>query len=689
MALKPLPVCGGALLAGAVLFAHIASADTPGSLDESFDPGNGANEEVMTVTLDPEGRVLLGGWFSSVNGTSSPGVARLLDDGAFDESFDVGVGANNVVDAVQVDSEGRLLLGGNFSRFGGDDRLRVARVQADGNLDTGFGFETATEGPNDEVLSMTETTTGQVLAAGWFTSVAGESFAGIARLNADGTLDADFNPAGNGTNQVVRAVLPGAGSNGGAEEKILIAGDFTQYNGTGRNRIALLNADGTLAGNDGDFSVGTGFNGPVYALAPGRNDRIYAAGNFTTYRSNTAPGARVVRILPDGERDDTFNPAAPNGIVYAVAEDAEGRVIIAGNFSEVGGEPRNRIARLLPGGALDDSFDPGAGPDDRINSVALQDDGNILIAGRFQNYGDPAVSRNRIARIFGGGELTQPESGYNIWVQENFTSAEQGDASISGPEADPDGDGVVNVLEYAFGGDPKIPFSATLPAADQVQDGDDAFLEIVFLRLNANDLVYRVQASNDMNEWSDIWVSTDHPFQGEGQTALETVRDAETIGAHDARFLRVTVSMEEVEPAEPGEPEPGYEAWGESYFTTTELEDPAISGRSADPDGDGVVNLLEYAFGGNPKVPNSASMPTTERVADGGDEFQEISFFRLNADDIVYRVQGSDDLVTWTDIWVSTDHPFAGTGSSTTETVRDTVPVSAGPRFLRVQVSEN
>src|SRR4029079_10718892 len=120
------------------------------------------------------------------------------------------------------------------------------------------------------------------------------------------------------------------------------------------------------------------------------------------------PRSRIVRLNPDGSLDLAFNPGAgPNRIVYALAPQSDGKVIIAGDFTSIASTPRNYIARLNLDGSHDSAFDPGAGADDTVLAVTLQpQDSKILIAGRFTQFdGQP---RARIARLNNDTVLSNP-----------------------------------------------------------------------------------------------------------------------------------------------------------------------------------------------------------------------------------------------------------------------------------------
>ena len=188
----------------------------------------------------------------------------------------------------------------------------------------------------------------QSLIAGAFTTYedANNTYTvnGIARLNNDGTLDPTFNP-GSGVN-----VFPGGQfirtAQLTANNQILIAGNFDAYNGIQRNCLARLNPDGTL---DTTFTPGSGANGTVWTLAQQADGRVIIGGDFTTY--NNTPAVHLARINLDGTLDTTFNTGTNlNGSVYAVGVEADDNaVVVGGDFTSFGGPGgQNYIVRLNP-----------------------------------------------------------------------------------------------------------------------------------------------------------------------------------------------------------------------------------------------------------------------------------------------------------------------------------------------------
>ena len=287
---------------------------------------------------------------------------------------------------------GKWIAGGDFTLFGGAPRVRVARLNADGTLDPSFA---PAGGANAGVLAVAvQQDDGKVLIAGAFTTVNGVARNRIARLNVDGTLDTGFLALGTGPNNTVEALLWQP-----ADGKIIIAGQFGQVNGTGRNYIARLNGDGTL---DLSFAPGTGADNIVRALAfQGAN--ILIGGDFTSY--NTNPRNRIARINSGGGFDGGFNPGSgADGEVRTIAVAANNTVVIGGDFLNVNGTSRVRVARLASGGALDAAFNPGAGADGFVSTVALYTNGQVFVAGAFASLGG-SPSMSRIGRLNADGSI--------------------------------------------------------------------------------------------------------------------------------------------------------------------------------------------------------------------------------------------------------------------------------------------
>ena len=181
-----------------------------------------------------------------------------------------------------------------------------------------------------------------------------------------------------------------------ADGKILVGGFFTSIGGQTRNRIALLNPDGSL-----DATFDPNANQGVFAVPVQADGKILVGGYFTSMGGQTRN--RIARLSPDGSLDATFDPnvtgTTGTGAVFAVAVQADGKILVGGDFTSISGQTRNNIARLNPDGSLDASFDANAKY--FVFAVAVQADGKILVGGAFQFIG--GQPRNRIARLTATG----------------------------------------------------------------------------------------------------------------------------------------------------------------------------------------------------------------------------------------------------------------------------------------------
>jgi uncharacterized delta-60 repeat protein len=143
--------------------------------------------------------------------------------------------------------------------------------------------------------------------------------------------------------------------------KLVIGGEFTNVLGEARNRIARLNTDGSL---DTSFAPATIPSGTIWSLALQSDGRILAGGSFNNVNSYTRN--RVARFRSNGTLDDSFDPGmGPNGTIYSVAVQPDGRPLIAGAFSSVNGFPRRGVARLNgdPPVVLNITFTPSFDPE--------------------------------------------------------------------------------------------------------------------------------------------------------------------------------------------------------------------------------------------------------------------------------------------------------------------------------------
>lgn len=387
----------GLLLAAATAFGQA------GRLDETYDVGTGTNDVVLAMALDQQGKAVIAGAFTTYNGVERNYVARLETDGSLDAAFNPGAGPDAAVAAVAVQPDGKILIGGNFTTYAGVARNRLARLNDDGSLDLGFE---ASATMNQTVRCLAVQPDGKIIVGGTFTNYNGTPANSIARLNADGSQDLSFDP-GTGAigapaadpNVYAIAVQP--------DGKIILAGSFRFYNGVARNRITRLNSDGSLdMGFNPQDPDGTGGpNERVTCMALQPDGKIMIGGFFTTY--NNAPRKYVARLNSDGSLNYAFNPApGPNSYLECLAVQSDGSVVMGGAFISYAGQTTYLLARSLRNGEVDPTFNTsigvtGTGP--HVRCLAIQPDGNIVICGYFSSY--QGVPGKNIARVLGGETL--------------------------------------------------------------------------------------------------------------------------------------------------------------------------------------------------------------------------------------------------------------------------------------------
>ncbi len=309
---------------------RIARLQTDGNLDSSFNPGAGANSNVYAVVSQPDGKVVIGGAFSTVNNTNRLRIARLNGDGKLDLGFNPGSGANGIVRAIAVQTNGQVIIAGDFTAVNGTNRSHIARLNVDGSLDGAFNASI-----NGNGFALAIQPDGKILVGGLFTTANGAIRNNLARLNADGTIDPAF-AIGTGFNGAVNGIALQA--NG----KILVGGAFTIVSGANRNFFVRLENTGTV---DSSFITGTGPNAVVNSVAVHPGGKIVIGGDFISY--NGLPANRFVRIKSTGAYDTVFvSGTGANATIRSVVAQPDSAIVIGGDFTVVNGLGRNYVARI-------------------------------------------------------------------------------------------------------------------------------------------------------------------------------------------------------------------------------------------------------------------------------------------------------------------------------------------------------
>jgi uncharacterized delta-60 repeat protein len=370
----------------------------PGSLDISFNPGSGPNpSSISCMALETNGQIVLGGSFTSFNGFQSSYVARLDSDGSVDTSFYTGVGPNAQLTSVLAQSNGEVLIAGYFSSINGLRWNQPALLRTDGSLDPSFDTSEADGGGivGDGITAMALQADGKILLGGGSFLVSNMTFNGIVRLDTNAALDLTFQPESGASNGDVLAI--GFQSAG----QIIVGGSFTGFNGVPNSYLARLNFDGSV---DTSFNNGGLQDGYIQNFAITPQDQIVICGSFTSINGYSRNG--IARLNSNGTLDTTFNPGFGfNGSISAICAQSNGMVVIAGSFTQFNGSSCAGLARLNTNATLDTSFGVGTGPyrSGTITRMAGQPNGDTLIAGDFTSFNGTNV--NGIARLNGDGPI--------------------------------------------------------------------------------------------------------------------------------------------------------------------------------------------------------------------------------------------------------------------------------------------
>ncbi len=390
-----------------VALPSAATAASPGALggeDEfalatgavaSFAPSSNSNIDAIAVQSD--GRIVIGGAFSNVGGVTRSRIARLHQNGVVDDTFNPS--ASNRVRALAIQSDGRIVLGGDFTLIGGVERRYLARVDVSGSLDplsinlSGNVRALAVQ-PNADGLG------GEgVVVGGAFVNVGATVVRRLIRVAPNGGLDTAWVNIGPSFDVYALTV--------DASGRVVVGGAFQTF--FTESSVVLSNTAGVVrVTRDGAYdntftslvTNGVPFNNAVNAVAVDGSGRVLLGGSFQTQFVGGTAARYLARVNADGTPDTTFVPNL-DSFVNAIVVQTDGKAVIGGQFTSVDGLTRNRIARLHadpapPDGLLvDTTFDPDA--NGIVSALALQTNGRILLGGAFTTVGGQA--RARIARL--------------------------------------------------------------------------------------------------------------------------------------------------------------------------------------------------------------------------------------------------------------------------------------------------
>ena len=405
---KPIKILSTILtLTTMMLFAYQTYAQD-GTLDSTFTDPNIENGVIISMALQSDGKILISGSFTLINGQARNRIARLNADGTLDEDFAI-VNVDATVFAIAIDTDDRILLAGDFTEINstppdgveGDSVLRngIARLEMNGALDDTFDPNVTgrtISGFSFNIRALALQADGRILIGGFINAVGSTSINNLARLSSDGILDGSFNPnPDNNVNSIV--VTP--------DNQILIGGTFNNIGTIERDDIARLDLNGDL---DIGFTPpnillsNIDINSDINSVALQTDGKVIIIGVFNTINGIQVEG--LARLQTNGNLDTDFTPPDLNNlfnfppILNTVALQRDDKILLGGFFSreDESGLVNNNLIRLNTDGSFDNTFiiDVSA----NVNAIALQPaDDNIIIGGSFTSIN--GETRNRVARL--------------------------------------------------------------------------------------------------------------------------------------------------------------------------------------------------------------------------------------------------------------------------------------------------
>jgi uncharacterized delta-60 repeat protein len=182
--------------------------DSSGSISSSFNIGGGFDNAVYSAVTQSDGKLLAGGTFTTYSGSSSARIIRINTNGTKDTTFNPGTaGASSIVNSIVIQNDGKIVLGGQFSAYSGSTVNYIARANTNGTMDTGSTWNTGA-GFGNIVQNIAIQSDQKIIVGGNFTTYSGSTKNYIVRLNTNGTLDTTFTPASGGFNSTVSTIIP-------------------------------------------------------------------------------------------------------------------------------------------------------------------------------------------------------------------------------------------------------------------------------------------------------------------------------------------------------------------------------------------------------------------------------------------------------------------------------------------------
>lgn len=417
---------GDMVFTGSPTRHRVVRLNADGTFDTSFAANLGGIVEALHLQAD--GAVLVAGSIHSVDGQERNGVVRLTATGALDPTFHALVIENPTIAALGVQSTGKLVIGGYYTRINGLLRGRLSRLHPDGRLDNGAtapwtvtprGGANGSIGPAvpqavEEGARISFTLTPDAGFAVGSVTGCGGSRVGDEYLTswvfADCTVVASFVPDGqqvfnpDANARVEKIALQPDGG-------IAAVGWFSRIGLLRKIKFARLDPlDGRADEDYVDASgllTSTTAGDVVYATAVQADGKTLFGGQNGVLR----------RVNVDGSFDTGFDVEFDGyATINTIVPTADGKLFVGGNFSSVNGVARPHIVRLHADGSVDTSFDPGTGPNSELYAIVVQPDGRVIVGGGFGSFaGQGGVGLARLSAT-GAVDPLFPGAGTSVYA---------------------------------------------------------------------------------------------------------------------------------------------------------------------------------------------------------------------------------------------------------------------------------
>lgn len=342
-----------------------------GKIDTSFHNVT-MNSVPSCMVLQPDGKIILGGYFDNVNGQPCSKIVRFESNGEIDPTFVIGSGINGYVNDLLLDSNGKLIVVGNIVDYNGIPQSDIIRLNLDGTIDASFNVGS---GPDlGDLKCIDQMPDGSYFVGGSFSSFNGVTSHSIVHINSVGSVIPSFN-SGISQYSYINRIKHDMNNN------LFLSGTYFEYNNV---LVGDLFSIDTLGNLNTAFSIPAEY-GEIRDFVFTNASNIIAVGSFS--ESYGSLGNYIVSYELDGSQSSSVNfRKGLNSDAHTVVISSSNKIIVGGGFELVNGAYRPKLARFEMNGEYDPSLLPIPGPNAQVNKILSLDNGKSIVVGEFSHY---------------------------------------------------------------------------------------------------------------------------------------------------------------------------------------------------------------------------------------------------------------------------------------------------------------